>query len=351
MLAVWWYPGLAYRPECSCSRLSNHPPEPGRAMTRILEAATFARFAPGRRASPDSFLPQLETEDTCRKSKLKMPSMSEAANDVQIDVSVRNGWELRSVGPSDALRTILLVPGFLSTARFYDDVLQDPLLHGGDVRLIAVTPPGFGGRLAFDDLSVGHYALMCGELATAVMADVVVGHSLGANYALEMVAGGHFAGPVVLLSPCFSAEDEERDVRVGARLSRVPILGGLLWMFLPKLLNSAMKGRFPADRHHQLVAEMKLTDRRVAQRMLIAYFDYLTRPGALSERLCGTGVPAYVVRGDRDEIGLSTTERDTLTNCPSVTMVEIPDAAHLVMIDQPTAIAAVIREALDTVPT
>jgi hypothetical protein len=38
----------------------------------------------------------------------------------------------------------------------------------------------------------------------------VVGHSPGANVAIEMLAAGHFSGPLVLLAPSFSREDESK---------------------------------------------------------------------------------------------------------------------------------------------
>ena len=73
------------------------------------------------------------------------------------------------------------------------------------------------------------YAKLGGELAADLKSDVVVGHSYGANIALEMAAAGTFKGPIVLLSPTFSAEDEMKPLETLTRIARVPLIGTALW--------------------------------------------------------------------------------------------------------------------------
>jgi len=255
-----------------------------------------------------------------------------------------NGWELREAGPDGARRSVLLLPGALCTAAFYDGLLTDPRLVERGVRFVAATPPGFGGRPAPDDVSIEGFARLTGELAANIGCDVVVGHSFFANVAIEMAAAGLCSGPIVALSPCFSREDEEKDFRQIDRISRVPGLGRLPWLLLPRMLNSSLRGRLPADRHTELVAEMRATDMAVCRRMTRLYFDYLDRHGSLVPRLRASGVDAWVVRGDRDEIGLSEEERRDLEASPNVTMVTVPHAAHFVMTDQPAPTADLIIE-------
>jgi pimeloyl-ACP methyl ester carboxylesterase len=267
---------------------------------------------------------------------------------MEIIESEMSGWGLRSVGPPDAAKTVLLLPGGLCTARFYDDVLREPAPQSHDVRFVAATPPGFGGRPGPDDLTVEHYASLAGNLAADLDADLVVGHSLGANHALEMVAAGHFPGPTVLLSPTFSVQDEEADFRRIARLSRLPIIGRVPWIVFPRILDSSFKGRLPADRHDELIAEMKTFDMQLCRRLVVAYFEYLDRRAPLTTRLCGAGVPTWVAFGQRDEIGLTDDERRTLQACPHLSLVGIPDAAHFVMTDQPGHTVDLILQALHT---
>jgi pimeloyl-ACP methyl ester carboxylesterase len=172
----------------------------------------------------------------------------------------------------------------------------------------------------------------------------VVGHSLCGNFALEMAALGTFSGPVVLLSPAFSREDEVKELAVLNSLGRVPGVAQLAWATVLKTIGRAMKGSFPAARHDALVAEMKTSDPRVCRRQVRVYFEYLDRHGSLVSRLCDSGVKAWVVRGDRDEVGLTDEERRGLEACPNVTLVTVPDAAHFVMTDQPARTAELILE-------
>jgi len=59
---------------------------------------------------------------------------------------------------------------------------------------------------------------------------------------LEMAALGVFSGPVVLLSPAFSREDEFKELVVLDRLGRVPGLAQLGWAAMLKTIGRAMKG-------------------------------------------------------------------------------------------------------------
>src|SRR5690348_3600988 len=100
------------------------------------------------------------------------------------------GWEPRESGPAGADHAVLLLPGALATAAFYDDVLAAPQLSEASIRFVAATLPGFGGTRAPQDLSMDNYARLAGKLAADFGCDGVVGHSLGANVAIEMVAAG-----------------------------------------------------------------------------------------------------------------------------------------------------------------
>ncbi|MGW1749063.1 alpha/beta fold hydrolase [Streptomyces sp. NPDC002092] len=52
-----------------------------------------------------------------------------------------------------------------------------------------------------------------------------------------------------------------------------------------------------------------------------------------------------MVRGDHDEIGLTDVERRGLEACPQVRTVTVPDAGHLVLVEQPARVADVILDA------
>ena len=160
----------------------------------------------------------------------------------------RENWDLRESGPTDAASRVLLLPGGLCTAAFYQELMAEPKI--ADVRLIAATLPGHGGTRAPDDLSVENYARLAGRLASEYDCDVVVGHSMGANVALEMAAAGEFRGPLVLLAPCFSRADEALFLRLLDRASRV--LGHLPYALMLKAIGAAVNGSpLPTQRHRR----------------------------------------------------------------------------------------------------
>src|SRR3954466_502270 len=128
-------------------------------------------------------------------------------------------WELRESGPVDAERTVLLLPGGMCSAGSYAEVMAESALAG--TRLVAATMPGHAGAPPPQDFSTEEYARITAELAKSVGADVVVGFSMGAMVAYEMVVSGAFTGPVVLLGSSFSSADEPGFFRAIIRLGSV----------------------------------------------------------------------------------------------------------------------------------
>jgi pimeloyl-ACP methyl ester carboxylesterase len=259
--------------------------------------------------------------------------------------NVETGWDIRTAGSPDAAHTVLLLPGGMCTAAFFEDVLAAPRLSGPSVRLVAVTLPGFGDTQAPDDVSVEKHVRVAGDLATHLGCDVVVGHSYGANVALEMVASGTFAGPVVLLSPTFSRADEGKELRILDGVGRVPGIGKLAWFLAMKAMPGSLGKYLPPARRDALVMEFKKNRAGFCRRLVRSYFSYLDRHGSLVDRLCQSGERAFVVRGDHDEVGLMEGERRALESCRNITMVVVPDAGHMVLIDQPAHTVEVILRA------
>jgi hypothetical protein len=109
-----------------------------------------------------------------------------------------DGWELRESGPPDADYTVLLLPGALCTAAFFEALMAESRLSEASIRMVATTVQGFGGTTPPDDLSMENYARLAGKLAADLGCDLVVGHSVGANIAIEMAASAEFAGPLLL---------------------------------------------------------------------------------------------------------------------------------------------------------
>lgn len=259
------------------------------------------------------------------------------------------GWRLRESGPAKAEQTVLMLPGGLCSGEFYEDVMAEPAL--ASLHLVAATVPGFGRTQPPDDLSMENYAAMGGKLAADLGCDVVVGHSYGANIALEMAAAGTFSGPVVLLSPSFSRKDEVTALGVMNALGKVPGLGSLVWGLMLKGMPGSMKKKFSESRRDALVADLKNNDPGFCKRGIRQYFAYLDRYGSVASRLCDSGVKAWVAFGDDDEIGLQDDERRTLEACANVTLVTIPDATHFMVVEQPARMADLIVQAVASLST
>ena len=68
----------------------------------------------------------------------------------------------------------------------YEELMAESAM--ADVRLVAITPPGQGGRPALDDDSVENYAQLISELAAHLGCDAVVGFSMGGAFALSIAA-------------------------------------------------------------------------------------------------------------------------------------------------------------------
>jgi pimeloyl-ACP methyl ester carboxylesterase len=257
-------------------------------------------------------------------------------------------WTFRERGAQDADHTVLLLPGALCTAAFYDDVLAEPGFAEAGVRLVAATPPGFGGNPVEPGfgMRVEDYATMVEDKAAELGCDAIAGHSYFANVLIAVAEHSRFRGPLILLSPCFSREDEEKDLRQLASLGRVPGAGTVLFRLVGRTLSSSMKGRFPEARHDELVREMRKTEPRAMRKLILRYFEHLGEPGSLAQRLAASGAAAWVVRGDEDEIGLTGQEAAALEAAANVNVVAIPGARHFSMTDRPAAVSQTILEAV-----
>src|SRR4051812_18311360 len=238
--------------------------------------------------------------------------------------------------------TVLLLPGGMCSAAFYDDVIAEPGLAGAE--LVARTLPGNAGTPAPDDVSVERYATDAAKVARDVGAAVVVGHSMGANVALEMAASDQFSGPLVLLAPSLSSKDESVVLRVLDKLATV--FGRWPYALMLKLIGPASRSSLPPERADELIAVLKRNDPRFMRRAIRESFRYLDRYGSVAPRLAGSGVRAWVVFGEKDDVGITAEERRVLEAAPQITLVEIPEAGHMTPNTHPAEVAELIVAAL-----
>jgi len=86
-------------------------------------------------------------------------------------------------GPANADHSVLLIPGTLGTAAFFEELMAEPKLGESSVRLVATTLPGYGGTAPTEDVSIEGYARAATKLAADLGCDVVLGHSTGGDVA------------------------------------------------------------------------------------------------------------------------------------------------------------------------
>jgi pimeloyl-ACP methyl ester carboxylesterase len=260
---------------------------------------------------------------------------------------MREAWELLTAGPDDAERSVLLLPGGANAARSFDLVMAEPALAG--VRLVATTLPGMAGAPLVGDVSVPGLARRAGELAELHSCDVVVGFSHGATVALEMLLGGHFRGPVVLLGISLTTADEAAFFRgvvsASQRVGSWPM--AVLFRLLPLMARSA---KAPASHKRELIEDLKQNQAAAAIRLLGPYFDYLAADRDYAAEVAASGCPVWVVHAEKGDGGLTDTERDTLLAAADVTVVTIPGAVFFLPDEAPQQTAAVVADALARVP-
>jgi len=255
-------------------------------------------------------------------------------------------WQVVESGPSDAEHTVLLLPGGMCSAESYAEVMAEPALAG--IRLIAATMPGQAGAPPLDSYSPATYARHTAELVTKVGADVVVGFSMGACIAVEMLTSGLFTGPAVLLGVSLSPSDEPAFFRAIARSTAV--LGDLpMKVLIAGTVSMVKRIPVPAGRQAELRDDFRRNNPRDLRFSLRAYLNWLQEGDGRAGRLCKSGVPMWVVHAEKGDGALTGDERRTLEACPNAHVVTIPGSVFFLPNEVPERIADVIGQALAAV--
>ena len=256
---------------------------------------------------------------------------------------MRESWELLTAGPSDAPRSVLLLPGGANAARSFNLVMAEPALAG--VRLVATTLPGMAGAPISEDVSIPALSRRAGELAAAQRCDVVVGFSHGATVAVDMVLSGHFRGPVVLLGVSLTTEDEAAFfrgvVRASQKVGSWPL--AVLFRLMPLMAKSA---KTTEPHKKELIEDFKQNKARDAVRACVDYLDYIAEDRDFAAELAASGTPLWVVHAEKGDGGLTDAERAALEAAANVTLVTIPGSVFLLPDEAPRETAAAIAAAV-----
>jgi pimeloyl-ACP methyl ester carboxylesterase len=95
---------------------------------------------------------------------------------------------------------------------------------------------------------------------------------------------------------------------------------------------------------------MRGNDAACLRRAVRAYLTYLDAQDSLASSLCELDFPVLVAFGQRDDVGLRGDEYAMLARCPTVSVVEIRDAGHMTLNEQPGQVAELVLEALSKAP-
>jgi pimeloyl-ACP methyl ester carboxylesterase len=262
--------------------------------------------------------------------------------------SVVSGWEVVGNAPAHERHRVLLAPGLFCTAAFFGEMLGEGSLDEAGVKALATTPPGFGGNPLPDgfDCSIESYAQLYESFAAAQAVDLIVGHSFSANVCIEIAARGNFTGRLMLLSPSLQAGDEEENLRQLYQVGKTPVVGGLVWLWLPTSFKKSFKGELPEAHYDELIAEMRRNPRHASRRQVNGFFAHLEEYGSIAGLLTGARATTWLVRGDRDPIQDTDEEVAILQAAPLVERKTVPDAAHFSITDNPAAVNRLIIELL-----
>lgn len=252
-------------------------------------------------------------------------------------------WQIVESGPADAPRTVLLLAGGMCSARSSAEVMAEPSLAG--VRLVAATMPGHAGAPPPDDFSADHYVQIAEELTKSQHADVVVGFSMGAQVAFNMVTSGAFDGPVVLAGISLSSPDEPLFFRALMRLGSV--LGTLPAALLKKgIVPMVNKAPIPPERRAELITDFQRNDTHDMRLGLLAYADWLHHDEGRVQRFCETGVPAWFLHAEKGDGALTDQERAALETCAHIHVVTLPGEVFFLPSEASGPIAGLVTEAL-----
>lgn len=241
--------------------------------------------------------------------------------------------------PGRETHDLVLVHGGGAHARWWDHLA--PLLAVGR-RVVAIDLAGHGDSDHRQDYSLDSWA---DELAAVIAAaglradPVVAGHSMGGMVTAVLARRGvpTLAGAIVIDSPVEpdgANSRPEPDGPAFGHARRYPTAEAVISRFRP----------IPAQEVLGYIADhVAATSVREVEDGWTWKFDpaFVRLVGDMPRTLDGIGCPVVFVAGERGI--LSEKARAALDASTEVAVVEIPDAGHAIMLDQPLALVAALR--------
>jgi pimeloyl-ACP methyl ester carboxylesterase len=263
-----------------------------------------------------------------------------------------HGWVFVKNHPQKIKYQVLLLPGLSCTDVIFTDMLNDPSMENAGIHLVAADPPGFKGLPLDDDfeISIENYAILLEELTQRENYDLIVGHSFFANVAIEIGARNNYAGKLMLLSPSLYTDAEPFDVRLLDSMTRVPGIGYVSMQITYQMLDTIFEPYLAQENKGKvnlLVKEAQKTHQDITQKQLNAFFDHIETYENLTDRLLTANNQIFYVIGTEDNIEFSDAVRKKLSGNKNITIKDIENGKHFLMIDHPKKINALIADFLE----
>lgn len=247
---------------------------------------------------------------------------------------------------------ILLVHSAVVNRRAWDAVV--PRLVAAGYRTIAYDMRGFGESTSEDVEFVAHEDLLAVLDHFRVGRAAVVGNSMGAHFALDAIlaapdrfvtyvwVGGGISGfdkdPAPHEQALFEAEgaaEEAGDWDLAAELDAQIWMDGVGQP--PTRVDPAVRAAFIAMDRELLEPGRVYGNRRRADPLAI-------------ERLGTVRVPTLAVVGELDTVGTKAGAERLAADVPGARLIRIPDVAHIIGMEVPDQLAALIVELLAPLP-
>ena len=220
--------------------------------------------------------------------------------------------------------------------------LADELLARG-WRVVRFDQRGHGESSGPGDVSVRRLACDVEELITRLgLRDaVLVGHSSGGYALLAMDPGfvlEHVRGIVCVgTTPALTRATERLMMRyAGSRWAASLQATRLVGVAMVRL------GAFGRRPPRHLVEQVWRTAAACRPETRKAYAKAMLRTADLAAAAAGLGVPVVSVRGTRDRVVSGRRARELAARAHQGSLVEVPGAGHMLVVERPTAIAEAV---------
>ena len=254
-------------------------------------------------------------------------------------------------GPRDGA-PIVLVHSAVVNRRAWDGVV--PHLVEAGYRVIAYDMRGFGESTSEEVEFAGHEDVLAVLDHFGLKHVAIVGNSMGAHFALDAIlaaperfvayvwVGGGISGfdkdPSPEEAALFQAESDAEDAREWDLAAE---LDAQIWIDGP--------GQPSTRVAPEVRAAFKAMDRELLEPGRV--FGN-RRPAAAPalEQLGSVRVPTLVVVGDLDTVGTRASAERLAADVPAARLIRIPNVAHIIGMEVPDELAALIVEHLSTLP-